>query len=233
MHEAERIKQSYEKRDRGGKRNLYSFFKPDYLFASQQREKEIIKLLSGIDINCIDDKKILDLGCGNGSVLRDFIRYGARPENCHGVDLLESRIIEARKLSPNIHFNSANAETLAYDSAAFDLVLCFTVFTSIFDKNMKRNIAQEMLRVLKPGGIILWYDYYMDNPRNPDVRGVKKREISELFFHCDVQLKRVTLAPPVARALASYSWIACYLLEKLTALNTHYIGSIHKPKTTL
>jgi len=53
----------------------------------------------------------------------------------------------------------------------------FTVFTSILDISMKQSIAGEMLRVLKPDGIILWYDYYRNNPMNPDVRGVKKREI--------------------------------------------------------
>ena len=228
MQELERIKQSYERRDKGGKRNLYSFFKPDYLFASQQREKEVIELLVSNEICRIEGKKILDLGCGNGSVLRDFIRYGAKPENCHGIDLLESRIDEAKKISPNIHFRCANAETLPYNNAAFDLVLCFTVFTSIFDESMKNNLSQEMLRVLRPGGIILWYDYHMNNPHNPDVRGVKKQEILGLFSLCDVRLKRVTLAPPIARALVQYSWIGCYLLEKLKFLNTHYIGSIRK-----
>ncbi|MCC7210276.1 MAG: hypothetical protein IT451_00360 [Candidatus Brocadia sp.] len=40
---------------------------------------------------------------------------------------------------------------------------------------MKKGIAAEMLRVLEPDGVILWYDYYMNNPKNPDVKGVKKR----------------------------------------------------------
>jgi hypothetical protein len=48
----------------------------------------------------------------------------------------------------------------------------FTVFTSILDKDMKRNIAAEMLRVLKPKGVIIWYDYFVNNPKNSDVRGV-------------------------------------------------------------
>jgi len=40
--------------------------------------------------------------------------------------------------------------------------------------NMKKKIAGEMLRVLKPSGFILWYDYHMNNPKNPDVRGLRK-----------------------------------------------------------
>ena len=42
------------------------------------------------------DKKILDVGCGSGGVLRDFIKYGALPENLYGIDLLEDRIERAK-----------------------------------------------------------------------------------------------------------------------------------------
>ena len=48
-----------------------------------------------------------------------------------------------------------------------------TVFSSTLDRRMRQNIAREMLRVLKPEGIVLWYDYHVNNSRNPDVRGVK------------------------------------------------------------
>ncbi|MDI6792500.1 MAG: hypothetical protein QME81_06490 [bacterium] len=45
---------------------------------------------------------------------------------------------------------------------------------------MRQRIASEMLRVLKPDGI-LWYDFHMDNPKNTDVKGVKKKEVKQLF----------------------------------------------------
>jgi ubiquinone/menaquinone biosynthesis C-methylase UbiE len=32
---------------------------------------------------------------------------------------------------------------------------------------MKQNIVMEMLRVLKPGGLILWYDYHMKTQETP------------------------------------------------------------------
>jgi ubiquinone/menaquinone biosynthesis C-methylase UbiE len=60
---------------------------------------------------------------------------------------------------------------------------------------MRKNIVREMLRVLKPKGFILWYDYHMDNPKNPDVRGVKKREIYELFSGCDIVSNASLLLP--------------------------------------
>src|SRR5207245_4975939 len=103
-----------------------------------------------------------------------------------------------------------------------------TAFTSILDSRMKRTIASEMVRVLKPHGLILWYDYHVNNPRNPDVRGVKKQEIHQLFPGCRIALERITLAPPLVRLLAPYSWLACCLLEGIPFLCTHYLGVIQK-----
>lgn len=55
-----------------------------------------------------------------------------------------------------IDFRCGNAENLPYEDESFDIVMQFTVFTSILDSEMKQNIAREMLRVIKPDGIILW-----------------------------------------------------------------------------
>ena len=41
-------------------------------------------------------------------------------------------------------------------------------------------------------------------------------------------LKRITLAPPLARAIAPYSVILCQILEKIPLLCTHYLGIIKK-----
>ena len=85
-----------------------------------------------------------------------------------------------------------------------------------------------MLRVTKPDGLILWYDFLYDNPKNPDVRGVRKREIQRLFPGCSVGLRKVTLAPPIVRRLAARAWWLCTILEAIPLLRTHYLGVIRK-----
>jgi SAM-dependent methyltransferase len=122
----------------------------------------------------------------------------------------------------------ANAASLDFPAGAFDLVLQATVFTSILDRELQARVAGEMMRVVKPGGLILWYDYYRDNPSNPDVRGVKRAEIHSLFPGCAIELERLTLAPPLARRVAPFSFLACFLLEKIPWLCTHYLGAIRK-----
>lgn len=227
-NEIERIRLAYDKRKEMFKADYYALFHPANQFIFFQREKKTLELLNKYSMNPLSDKKILDVGCGNGGPLRNFIQYGALPENLYGTDLLEDKIEQARRLSPNIDFRCGDAEELPYEDESFDIVMQFTVFTSILDEKMKRRIASEMLRVLKPDGIILWYDYFISKPTNPDTRGVRRREIEGLFPNCTFDFSKVTLALPIARIIAPWLFLLCYLLEKLRIFNTHYIGIIRK-----
>jgi ubiquinone/menaquinone biosynthesis C-methylase UbiE len=191
----------------------------------------MLKLLSKFGYSSLKDNRLLEIGCGTGDLLRDFVKWGAQPENITGVDLLPDRAADASRLCPEkIKILTGDAAILPFADASFDLVIQSTVFTSVLDAGMKRLMAAEMLRVLKQNGLIVWYDYYMNNPHNADVRGVKLHEIRELFPECKMLLTRITLAPPLARWLARYSWLLCDVLEKIPWLCTHYVGIIRKEK---
>ncbi len=193
--EAARLEQAYARRKKG---HLYSRFNPAYLFMVQEREKLFLRLLSRHGCVAFETKKIFEVGCGSGDMLRDFVKWGARPENVIGIDLLPDRVAEAIQLCPKaMGIHQGNAAKLPFPDEAFDVVVQSTVFTS-------------------------------NNPRNPDVRGVKRREIYELFADCRIDLQRITLAPPIARLIAPYSWLMCYLLERIPLLCTHYVGIIRK-----
>ena len=175
----------------------------------------------------LDRTRILEIGCGTGYWLREFVQWGARPENVVGIDLLQDRIVEARRLcAAAIHIDNGQAAELPFADGTFDLVFQSTVFTSILNPVLRRQVAFEMLRVVKRDGLMAWYDFHADNPRNPDVRGVKKREIHQLFPACDIDLRRITVAPPLLRLLAPYSWLGCYLLGQCSWACTHYLGAI-------
>ncbi len=230
--EEARIRAAYAKREETDAR--YSWFSPGYQFFMQQRERHVLALLKRNDFETLESKKILEVGCGAGEWLLDFVKWGARPENITGIDLLANRVSKARRLcAPGVRFERASAAELPFFDGIFDLVLQSTVFTSILDPDLKRRVAAEMMRVVKPAGFILWYDYHVNNPWNPDVRGVKRREIKRLFPSCRVELKRITLVPPLARFLAPYSYLACCLLEKFPPLCTHYLGVIRKGQSEL
>jgi len=227
VREAERIRAAYARREERGLESRYSYWEPGNLYLYQGRERAFISLLAGAGLLPMTDLRVLDVGCGEGQVLRDLLRCGARPENLVGVDLLLSRLASARALSAEMAFSLADAADLPYRDAGFDLLLAFTLLSSIVDPETRRAAASEMLRVLRPGGVLVVYDFWV-NPRNSDVRPLTRAEVRRLFSGCTFDWRRVTLAPPLLRLLARRSWLACYLLERVPFLCTHFLVAITK-----
>ena len=96
--EEARIRAAYAKREEDDSR--YSWFSPGYQFMMQQRERRILSVLFRHGWTALESKTVLEVGCGTGQWLRDFIKWGARPENVMGVDLLAERVSKARRLCP-------------------------------------------------------------------------------------------------------------------------------------
>ena len=225
-NELTRIHAAYARRT---KQSRYSLFDPANLLAAQEREKEILSALTRHGCLPLDNSRILEIGCGTGYWLQEFVRWGARPENITGIDLLPERIAEATTLCPSqVTLRCQNAAQLNYSKDTFDLVFQSTVFTSILSQHMKTQIAREMLRVLRPGGTILWYDFTVNNPWNADVRGIPRREIVKLFPECRFEFRKLTLAPPVGRPLARVSTLLYRALSAVKIFDTHCLATIHK-----
>jgi SAM-dependent methyltransferase len=198
-------------------------------FQIQERERQVLQMLDRHGRLPLSGKRILEVGCGTGKWLRDLIAWGADPENVFGVELLQASAARARRLCPqSVTVECGSAAQMRFESGSFDLVLQSTVFTSVLDPEMKQAMAAEMLRVLRPDGLILWYDFFVRNPWNPYVRPVRKDEIRRLFPGCSLQLRRVSLAPPLVRLLAPRSWLACSLMARIPLLLTHYLGAVRK-----
>jgi ubiquinone/menaquinone biosynthesis C-methylase UbiE len=177
----------------------------------------------------LERRRILDLGCGSGEHLAAFENWGARPENLSGIDLIPERIRAARKNYPQIRFELANAEALPFADGAFDLVAVFTVFTSILDRRMAANVSREIVRVLSSGGGVIWYDFRMNNPLNRHVRGISRQQIQGLFPGFTMNLKTISLLPPLARRLGRWTHQLYPPLSSVPFLRSHYLGILIKP----
>lgn len=229
LAEEARLAAVYARRQETVPADRYTYFNRANLVMIQDREWRVLRLLTRHGWTSLTGKTILEIGCGAGPWLRDFVRWGAEPENVAGIDLLPDLIAEARRRCPEaVRLQCSSATATDFPDASFDLVLQSTVFTSVLDAASKRQLAAEMLRLVKPEGLILWYDFRVDNPWNRDVRGVNRAEIRDLFPGCDIDLRGATLAPPLVRLLAPYSFLACYLLAKIPFFCTHYVGAIRK-----
>ncbi len=112
--------------------------------------------------------------------------------------------------------------------ASQDLVCVFTVFSSLLDDAHQQRLAHAAWSWLAPGGALLCYDFAVDNPRNPDVRGVPPRRVRELFVQGQLRTRRVTLAPPLARVLCRWHPALYPLFNSLPWLRTHRLTWIQK-----
>ena len=224
--EERRIESAYARR--ATLHGRYAWTNPGHLFVVQQLERSLLRLLAREREDLARDR-VLEVGCGSGYWLRQMCAWGAQPRNVVGIDLLPERIDAARALCPPaVSLRNASAAEIADPDGSYDLVLQFTTFTSIKSDELKRRVASEMLRVLAPGGAIVWYDFFRNNPRNPDVRAVGRTELAALFPGCRVSVQRVTLLPPLARLVAPVSWTACHLLQAIPLLRTHYLATIRR-----
>jgi SAM-dependent methyltransferase len=226
--ELDRIAQAYRGYEETQAAERWSLANPGNRAALQQRQTAVRELLAARGWIPLGSRRVLEVGCGAGGELIRLLDFGAEVQNLTGVDLLPDRVAAARRSHPNLDVRVANAERLEFQDASFDLVLAITLFSSIKDRSMSRHVADEILRVIKPGGALLWYDFRYDNPRNRNVRGMSEVEVHGLFPALEGQLRKMTLLPPLARRLGPLTPALYPALSAVPRLRTHLVGLLAK-----
>ena len=172
---------------------------PSYVWRAGQ-ERRLQMILRHVPLQ---GARVLDVGCGLGLYLEQFIAQGAI---AHGIELDAERAEAARQVSP--HARQGSAEALPYSDGSFDLVFSNEVLEHVQDD---RQALREAVRVLAPGGHLAlfvpnrlypfethgWYwrgtyhfgnipliNYLPDRWRNrlaPHVRAYRRSELRSLF----------------------------------------------------
>ena len=152
-----------------------------------------------VDEACLQPgEKVLDVGCGPGSLDRWLARRTEGANSIVGVDPSIYLIGEAKALARSeglehlIEFQEAGGESLPFPNNGFDVTLSFTVMQFVDADRM----LSEMMRVTKPGGRIGLLTRGDDRPLliNLDVRGDLKTK---------AEAQRTELANPLGCGDAS------------------------------
>jgi len=225
--EAQAVVDRYARRVDAGR---YDPRRPDVWQSRHERQRSLLAMLDRHRPQALETLDVLEVGCGHGGNLLELIQLGFDPSRLVGVELLPERAAAARaRLPAAVAVREGDAVTLPLPEGGFDLVLQFTVFSSLLDDGYQQRLADAMWRGLRPGGAVLWYDFTFDNPRNPDVRGVPLARIRRLFPAGSIDARRLTLAPPLGRAVARVHPGLWRLFNVLPGLQTHVLAWIEKP----
>ena len=73
---------------------------------------------------------------------------------------------------PGPTFAPVTPPALPWPDGHFDVVFQSTVFTSILDPEYEAGGRPRNAACAEAAGCNLWYDFHVNNPRNPNVRGV-------------------------------------------------------------
>lgn len=224
LDEAERVRTAYGARNARNVGSRYSLTSAANLMAVQERERCLLGEFSrrGWDTADVD---CLDVGCGTGGELARLIAYGADPGRLHGIDLRDEAIAAAKSRLPLCDLVTGDASQMPFATGSMDVVMQLTVLSSILDQEVRQRVAAEMIRVCRPSGLVVSYDF-VTNPTNADTRGLRRDEIRRLFPSCQVSIRRVTLAPPIARRIAPRSRRLAALLGTLPPLKTHLMAFV-------
>ncbi len=219
-----------ERYARRGRTDRYSMLQPDVWQSVQERQRVMLNLFRKLGFGDLSALRVFEVGCGAGGNLLELLRLGFAPQHLRGVELLPERYQQARAILPDaVMLNLGDAGQLELAFQSQDIVFVSTVFSSLLDDAFSLRLAQAMWSWVKPGGGVLWYDFTVDNPRNPDVRGLPLKQLRELFPRGQVHSHRVTLAPPLARAVTRIHPSLYTLFNALPLLRTHVLAWVAKP----
>jgi len=103
--------------------------------------------------------KILDLGCGNGLMLKYLMRTSGYKLIPFGVDFTKLSIKQAKEIlhfQHSANFVTANVVDYSFEKGPFDFI--FTALHHIFHNDRKKYL-EKLIKNCKKGGKIIFYEY--------------------------------------------------------------------------
>lgn len=145
-------------------------------------------------------ESVLDVGCGTGSLAIAARQHVGPAGIVTGIDASPEMIARAEKKAArartNVAFEQAPAQELPFPAAQFDVVFT-TVMLHHLPRASRDQCAQQMRRVLKPGGRVVAVDFAP--------RAEPKGFLSAFHRHGHVKLDDIIASLEAARLIVTES----------------------------
>ena len=168
------------------------------------------------------------MGCGSGGDLAFSSGAPGWPaDRLAGVDLIPSAVGGCALACPDVDLRLSDSSSFPFRTTAVDVATAATVFSSILDPGVRRALFAEMERVVRPGGVLLLYDFVIRKPTNPNVTGMPLHRLADLGRPPDWSMRLSPLLPAVAVAAALHPRLADVAMR--VAPRTHRLSCWRKP----
>jgi ubiquinone/menaquinone biosynthesis C-methylase UbiE len=127
--------------------------------AGAMRRQALIPILEFLKTQNPNEVKILDLAAGTGTFAQE-LKDNFPNTQVTLSDLSPFYLKKARQRLASysrLDFVEANAEALPFQDNSFDVVVCVYLFHEL-PRRVRAQVAQEIARVLKPGGLFVFAD---------------------------------------------------------------------------
>jgi ubiquinone/menaquinone biosynthesis C-methylase UbiE len=174
--------------------------------------------------------RVLDIGCGGTTSLTPRLSADSGTiSTVVGMDILYERLARARSAGVTEPLMCGDGTQMPIRDNSIDLVTLYTVFSSVLDEHLRRAIADEIRRVLRADGAILWYDLRVPNPSNRNLGAITRRRLGSYFPEYRIASRSITLLPPLARRLGSRTRSLYPLLARVPPLRGHLLALLRPP----
>lgn len=122
----------------------------------------------------LPEDRVLDYGCGYGRACTEMKRAGF--SRICGVDISKKMIETGRRLDTTLDLLVFDGDTLPFADESFGACLFMAVLNCIPEENRQKQTLSEIMRVLKPGGILFLSDYPIQEDSRNQERYLRDRD---------------------------------------------------------
>jgi len=139
----------------------------DKIYGFMPYDRRLCEYLSG---ELAAGGAVLEVAIGTGYPVADYLQKAGY--RVHGIDIAPALVQRCRELNPGIEAEVGDAENLRFADGEFDATYCF--HSSWYFPDLNRVIG-EMLRVTRPGGLVM---FDIQNAANPAVAAAYQQRLA-------------------------------------------------------